>query len=123
MNTAGTYDVAATTPDNISSSLCGFALSVPAILSINIGDTHIRVGAEAAYNVNKYNKIKSSYKIGDDYYTRTTKGGEFEKFVISYIASVDLDGLGFYYKYCPESIIPGSNMIKSYQTIGIVLSM
>ena len=123
LNTSGKFDTAPVAPDNISSRLCSFALSVPAILSINIGDTHIRVGAEAAYNLNKYNRIKSSYTIGDDIYTRMSKGGEFEKFVISYVASVDFDGLGIYYKYCPESIIPGSDMIKSYQTIGIVLSM
>lgn len=114
---------------NLNSRMCGFALSVPAMLSVNIGDTHIKGGIEAAYNVNKYNMAKSSYHVDKSAtldasdHRLVTKGGEFEKFVISYIASVDFDGLGVYYKYCPDSLIPGSDMIKSFQTIGIVLSM
>ena len=30
---------------------------------------------------------------------------------------------GAAYKYCPKSLVPGSNTIEKYQTIGIVLSM
>jgi hypothetical protein len=115
--------------NNLRSRMCGFALSVPATLSINLGDTHLKFGVEAAYNVNRYNKAKSSYSVDKNAtfdasdHIIATRGGEFEKFVISYIASVDFDGLGLYYKYCPESIVPGSDIIKSYQTVGIVLSM
>ena len=108
---------------NINSRICGFALSVPAMLSINIGDLHIRAGAEASYNLNKYNKVKTAYTIDPTDFTRITKGGEFEKLVISYVATLDYSGLGIYYKYCPKSIIPGSDIIKSYQTIGLYLSM
>ena len=112
-----------TAPDDIESRLCGFALSVPATISLNLGYTSIRVGAEASYNIDKFNKVKSFYSTGGSNYKQVTKGGEFEKFTISYIASIDFDGLGAYFKYCPKSMIPGSNIIKSYMAFGVVLMM
>ena len=119
----GKFATSATTPDNIKSRLCGTSLSVPATLSVNLGDTHLKFGAEASYGLSAYNKAKSSYTNAGSDFTQSTKGGEFEKLVLSYIASVDFDGLGIYYKYCPKPLIPGSDIIKGYQTIGIILSM
>ena len=121
--TGGEFSGAATTPDDIRSKLCGFSLSVPAMLSFNMGDTHLRVGAEASFNISGYNKVKSSYTDSDAAYTQVIKGGEFAKTAIGYLASINFYAFGVYYKYCPKAMIPGSDLIKNYQTIGIVLSM
>ena len=121
--TGGKFATTAAAPDNIKSRLCGTSISVPATLSVNIGDTHVKFGAEASYGLSRYNKVKSSYTNAGSDFTQVTTGGEFEKIAISYIAAVDFDGVGFYYKYCPKPLIPGSDIIKGYQTIGIILSM
>lgn len=119
----GDYALAATVPDDINSRICNFAISAPATLSLHIGDTSIRLGAEFIFNLNRYNKVKSAYTATDSDFRQITQGGKVETFRYAYLAAIDFDGLGIYYKYCPKSLIPGSNMIENYQTIGIVLSM
>ena len=92
-------------------------------MSLHIGSTSLRFGAEGTLNLSRYNRVKSAYTVDDTNFTRLTKGGKVENFRYAYLAVIDFDGLGIYYKYCPKSLIPGSNMIEKYQTIGIVLSM
>ena len=117
------YAFAATAPDDINSRICTHGLSIPAMLSLHLGESSLSLGAECIFNLGHFNKAKSSYTAGDSHFTQSTKGGDFEKFRYAYIAAIDFSGLGIYYKYCPKSLIPGSNMIEKYQTIGIVFSM
>ena len=96
---------------------------VPAAVSFHIGDTSLKFGAEAMFNVDNWNVVRNRHNVGKSQYRVKTKGGEVEKCVLRYHAAVDFDGLGVFYKYCPESIIPGSDIIKGYHTIGILLSL
>lgn len=120
---ADAFSLAAVAPDNINSRISVFGFSVPASVSLHFGETSIRLGAECIFNINKFNKVKSAYTASGSDFSQVTKAGEIEKFRHAYTAAIDFDGLGIYYKYCPKPLIPGSNMIEKYQTIGIVLSM
>ena len=119
----GDFSIAAVTPDNINSRICTFGVSIPATLSLHFGETNLNIGAECTFNLERYNKVKSEYTAAGSDFRQITKGGKVENFRYAYLAVIDFDGLGIYYKYCPKSLIPGSNMIEKYQTIGIVLSM
>lgn len=119
----GDFSTAAVTPDNINSRICTFGVSIPAALSLHFGETSLSLGAECTFNLDRYNKVKSAYTAADSNFKQITNGGKIEVFRYAYLAVIDFDGLGIYYKYCPKSLIPGSNLIDKYHTIGIVLSM
>lgn len=119
----GAFSSVAGGVSNLKSRICTFGIGIPATVSLHFGSTSLRLGAEGTFNLSRYNKAKSAYTIDDTDFTRLTKGGKVENFRYAYLAVIDFDGLGIYYKYCPKSLIPGSNMIEKYQTIGIVLSM
>lgn len=106
-----------------SSKLRSFDLAVPAIISLKFDWFSLRFGAEAVFPMNGRNTVISKYSQGGDSYDVRTKGGELEKSFLRYLAVIDFDGLGIIYKYCPEAIVPGSEMIKSCQTLGIILSL
>ncbi|MCR5519358.1 MAG: hypothetical protein K6F21_03410 [Bacteroidales bacterium] len=110
-------------PDYKYSSIKTFAYSIPAGLSFKIGEISLRIGADAVFYRNKYTKVKNKYEDGGTNYIAKTKGGKVEDFVFDYSATLNLGGIGIYYKYCPKQIVPGSDMIKNYQTIGIVLGL
>ena len=103
--------------------ICTFGVSIPAALSLHFGETSLSLGAECTFNLDRYNKVKSAYTAADSNFKLITNGGKIEDFRYAYLAVIDFDGLGIYYKYCPKSLIPGSNLIDKYHTIGIVLSM
>lgn len=119
----GNYSLATTAPDNINSRITTFGLGIPAMVTLHLGIANIRCGAEAVLAMNRYNKVKSKYSAAGSDFSQTTKGGEIEKFRYAYLAVIDFDGFGFFYKYCPKSLIPGSDIVKKYQTAGIVISM
>ena len=109
--------------DNIKSAIKGFSFTVPALLKINLPYCSIGGGVELIFNRNKYTHVNSTYDINGTRYTARTNGGKLEPFRMAYMAMLDFDGLGVYYKYCPESIIQGSNIIRNYHALGIILTM
>ena len=72
-------------------------------------------------NINKYTSVRSKYTVGKSDYIRKTKGGEVERYQLNYQGSLIFNNeIGIYYKYCPKQLVPGNDMIKQYQTIGII---
>ena len=111
-----------TTPSSdMHSTIRNFAVSVPVGLHFHAGDFGIRIGAEANFNINKYTRIVSDYSVADTDFTARQKGGELESMTYDCFAYLYYSIVGVYYKYCPKSLTPDSDIIKSYSTIGIAL--
>ncbi len=103
------------------STIRTFSLAVPASMGFSIGKFELRLGVEGVKNINKYTSVRSKYSAGNSDYTRKTKGGEVERYQLNYQGSLLFNKeIGIYYKYCPKQLVPGNDMIKQYQTIGII---
>ena len=116
--------LAPTPPVNhIKSSINGFALTVPTMLSLHTPYFSLGGGVEFIFNRNKFTHLNSSYDYDTTQHRTRTNGGKLEPFRLAYRAVLDFDGLGIYYKYCPDTIVWGSDIIKYYHTLGIILTM
>ncbi len=108
-------------PNLERSTIRTFSLAVPASIGFSIGKFELKLGVEGVKNINKYTSVRSKYTVGKSDYIRKTKGGEVERYQLNYQGSLIFNNeIGIYYKYCPKQLVPGNDMIKQYQTIGII---
>lgn len=114
-------NIIATPASGMHSTIRNFAISVPIGLHFHAGDFGIRIGAEANFNIDKFTRIVSDYSTADIDYTARQKGGKLESMTYDCFAYLYYSIIGVYYKYCPKSLTPDSDIIKSYSTIGIAL--
>ena len=106
-----------------------FALAVPVTLGFHAPWFSVKGGAEFDFNINKYTSIKTEFTTNKtiDVNSRDRKP-EVENLLINYLAEVDFDGLGIYFKYYPKSIFKDNSIAGTdkndmkYWTLGVILN-
>lgn len=103
------------------SRLDNFALGIPAVLQFRSGKVRFKLGGEALFYLSS--NVRTAYKSTTNDIVRrvidTADGGRPSSFVWTWLAELNLSGLGIYYRYCPNPAIPGGNTNLVYHTIGI----
>ena len=93
------------------------SLAVPLGVRARIGIFSLRAGADLLYRYRR-NVVNSSVTGNMTTETRWKKVGA-KKFGWDVTTSVEVFGLGFYYRFCPDSIFPENGMDLSSHTVGL----
>lgn len=97
--------------------------SAPVMLKLVAGTTSIGLGVEG--NMNLGGRVKSKYFDGDKKVKDIKKGAQFTKYNYNFLATLDFDGTGVYFRYYPKSsqILPEGSLNVGFMAVGVIFDM
>ena len=97
--------------------------SVPVLFKLVAGTTSIGLGVEGNMNLN--GRVKGKYFDGDKKVKDIKKGAQFTKYDYNFLATLDFDGTGVYFRYYPKSsqILPEGSVNVGFMAVGVIFDM
>ena len=101
------------------------SFTAPVSIGVKIGKLGIRAGGEFQYILPRYSRVIESFEHGDLYGKWITHGINLRKYTYDFSAVISYSGLGIYFKYYPEGILPEGSTFKMdpFCTFGFVIGL
>ena len=128
-NDYGFNDLVLAKNESLDTRTKSFSLALPVTLGFHAPWFSFKAGAEFDFNLEKYTVLKTHFETDKYEYDEKDYNAKLEKFCYNFLAAVDFDGLGIYFRYYPKSILPDKKGAQDplfkdmkYWTLGLCFS-